>query len=230
MTTKAERSLEDPALCRFRWDAERTLLLCTCFLDEGPPDGTGFPGPTWRCIRTARSARSREVRATCPSMPGVLRPALRCRTVRHRVAPRKSNPSLRWTILVFSSLRDRPRSASHPASLSRMLSACRLLWQQTAKSSAYAEDRIMLTPGAAVSEKTVRGRLRMFVFGGRGSEDSDQLAERTRTVTHDLCGCTGRTAISPEHPFRSERTGRDQYGVWRIWPTCSASRLTSDEH
>jgi hypothetical protein len=36
-----------------------------------------------------------------------------------------------------------------------------------------------LTPGAAVSEKTVRGRLRMFVFDSRVSEDSDQLAERT---------------------------------------------------
>jgi hypothetical protein len=38
----------------------------------------------------------------------------------------------------------------------------------------------------------------MFVFGSRVSQDSDQLAERTRTVTGDLCGCTGRTAISPD--------------------------------
>jgi hypothetical protein len=38
-------------------------------------------------------------------------------------------------------------------------------------------------------------RLRMFVFGSRVSEDSDQLAERTRTVTGDLCG---RAATSPD--------------------------------
>jgi hypothetical protein len=31
----------------------------------------------------------------------------------------------------------------------------------------------------------------MLVFGAMVSEDSDQLAERTRTVTHDLCECTG---------------------------------------
>jgi hypothetical protein len=37
--------------------------------------------------------------------------------------------------------------------------------------------------GWAVSEKTVRGRLRRFVFDSRVSENSDQLAERTRTVT-----------------------------------------------
>jgi hypothetical protein len=40
-----------------------------------------------------------------------------------------------------------------------------------------------LTPGRAVSEKTVCGRLRRFVFDSGGSENSDQLAERTRTVT-----------------------------------------------
>jgi hypothetical protein len=55
-----------------------------------------------------------------------------------------------------------------------------------------------LTPGSAVSETTVRGRLRMFVFDSRVSENSDQLAERTRTATDDLCGCTGRAAISPD--------------------------------
>jgi hypothetical protein len=41
----------------------------------------------------------------------------------------------------------------------------------------------VLTPGWAVPEKTVRGRLRRFVFDSRVSEISDQLAERTRTVT-----------------------------------------------
>jgi hypothetical protein len=35
----------------------------------------------------------------------------------------------------------------------------------------------------------------MFVFDSRVSEDSDRLAERTRTVTDDLCG---RAAISPD--------------------------------
>jgi hypothetical protein len=43
-------------------------------------------------------------------------------------------------------LKDRPRSASHPVSLSRTLSACGLLWQQTAKSSAY-----LTVTGAPVS-------------------------------------------------------------------------------
>jgi hypothetical protein len=56
-----------------------------------------------------------------------------------------------------------------------------------------------LTPGSAASETTVRGRLRMFVFDSKVSvsEDSDQFAERARTVTDDLCGCTG-TARSPD--------------------------------
>jgi hypothetical protein len=40
-----------------------------------------------------------------------------------------------------------------------------------------------LTPGSPILEKTVRGRLRMFVFDSRVSEDSDQLAERAHTVT-----------------------------------------------
>jgi hypothetical protein len=35
----------------------------------------------------------------------------------------------------------------------------------------------------------------MFVFDSRVSKDSDQLAELTRTITDDLCGCT---AISPD--------------------------------
>ena len=43
---------------------------------------------------------------------------------RRKFQPRKSKPWLRWTILVLSSFRERPLSASHPASLARMLSAC----------------------------------------------------------------------------------------------------------
>ena len=46
-------------------------------------------------------------------------------------------PFVRETILVLSSFRARPRSASHPASFSRTLTACSLLKQQIAKSSAY---------------------------------------------------------------------------------------------
>ena len=34
-----------------------------------------------------------------------------------------------------------------------------------------------------------------------------QLAGRTRTVTDDLCGCTGRAAISPDPPFDVEELG-----------------------
>jgi hypothetical protein len=38
----------------------------------------------------------------------------------------------------------------------------------------------------------------MLVLDSRISEDSDQLAEGTCTVTDDLCDCTGRAAISPD--------------------------------
>jgi hypothetical protein len=44
----------------------------------------------------------------------------------------------------------------------------------------------------------VRGRLRMFVFGSRVS---------TRTVTGDLCGCTGRAAMSPGPRFEVRELG-----------------------
>src|ERR1022692_2259353 len=38
-----------------------------------------------------------------------------------------------------------------------------------------------------------------------GSARTVQLAELTRTITDDRCGCTGCAAISPAPPFRSER-------------------------
>ena len=34
-----------------------------------------------------------------------------------------------------------------------------------------------------------------------------QFAERTRTVTDDLCGCTGRAAISPDPRFEAKELG-----------------------
>ena len=49
--------------------------------------------------------------------------------------PRKSYPSSMWTSRVFSSLKVRPLGASHPASCALTCSACRLVWQQTTKSS-----------------------------------------------------------------------------------------------
>jgi hypothetical protein len=51
-----------------------------------------------------------------------------------------------------------------------------------------------LTPGPAVSERAVRGRLRMFAFDSSVSEDNAAY-RAARTVTGDLCGCT---AISPD--------------------------------
>jgi hypothetical protein len=53
---------------------------------------------------------------------------------------------------VLSSFRDSPRWASHPASRALTCPACCLEWQQAAKSSAYAEARIMptLVPGVLV--------------------------------------------------------------------------------
>src|SRR5581483_8395405 len=70
-----------------------------------------------------------------------------------------------------------------------------------------------LTRGSAISEGAVRSSLRMFVFGGRVSVD-----------------LFGRAAIT-RHPLRSERTGRDHYGVYgaagqRVPPD---PRLTSDD-
>jgi len=57
-----------------------------------------------------------------------------------------------------------------------------------------------LTPGSAISEGAARGRLRMFVFESR-------VSDRTRTVTDDLCGCTGRAAISPDPRFEVRELG-----------------------
>ena len=57
--------------------------------------------------------------------------------------PRKSNPSLRWTILVLASLKATPRGCSHPASRALTCSACAREAHKTARSSAYAEDRVM---------------------------------------------------------------------------------------
>ena len=42
----------------------------------------GCQDETWRCTRTATSALAWEVSATSPSIPAVLRPALRCVTCR----------------------------------------------------------------------------------------------------------------------------------------------------
>jgi hypothetical protein len=54
---------------------------------------------------------------------------------------------------VLSSFRVRPLGASHSASRPLTCSACRLVWQQTAKSSAYAEARVMPT---LISDALVR--------------------------------------------------------------------------
>ncbi len=51
--------------------------------------------------------------------------------------PRKSKPSLRWTIRVLSSLKASPLGASHSASRALTCSACSWLWQSTTTSSAY---------------------------------------------------------------------------------------------
>src|SRR6476659_2794957 len=51
--------------------------------------------------------------------------------------PRKSNPSVRCTILVLSSLKTRPRGANHSASLVLTCSACSLEKADTTRSSAY---------------------------------------------------------------------------------------------
>ncbi|MGH3125308.1 MAG: hypothetical protein ACRDND_30370, partial [Streptosporangiaceae bacterium] len=60
---------------------------------------------------------------------------------------------------VFSSFRDSPRWASHPASRALTCSACCLEWQQAAKSSAYAEVRVMPTLAAESLVRAVRGFL-----------------------------------------------------------------------
>src|ERR1700722_1650399 len=46
----------------------------------------------------------------------------------------------------------------------------------------------------------------MFLFGSR-SKWTVQLAGRTRTVTGDLCGCTGCAAMSPDPRFEVEELG-----------------------
>jgi hypothetical protein len=42
----------------------------------------GFQDRAMRCVRTASSALTGEVSATCPSIPAVVRPAFRCATCR----------------------------------------------------------------------------------------------------------------------------------------------------
>jgi hypothetical protein len=53
------------------------------------------------------------------------------------LTPRKSNPWLRWTILVLASLNARPLGSSHPESRSLTCSACARVAHSTARSSAY---------------------------------------------------------------------------------------------
>jgi hypothetical protein len=52
-----------------------------------------------------------------------------------------------------------------------------------------------LTRVSAISEGAVRGRLHMFAFDRRVGEESDQLAERARTITNDLCGVPSHGAL-----------------------------------
>ena len=59
-----------------------------------------------------------------------------------------------------------------------------------------------LTPGSAISERAIRGRLHMFALGSRVNEDS--AACTARAVTGDLCGCA---AISPDHRFEVKELG-----------------------
>ena len=44
----------------------------------------------------------------------------------------------------------------------------------------------------------------MFVFGSSISGDS---AERTSTLTGELCECTGHAAMSPDHLFQMKELG-----------------------
>jgi hypothetical protein len=63
-----------------------------------------------------------------------------------------------------------------------------------------------LTPGSAISEGAVRGRLRMFVFGSR--VDKDSAAYRTRTRGHRRRVRVYRARRNViRHPSRSERAG-----------------------
>ena len=65
-------------------NAEWALFLPLAFGMYTRWTGRGCHGPTWRCTRTATSARAWEVNATSPSTPAVVRPALRwvtCRTL-----------------------------------------------------------------------------------------------------------------------------------------------------
>ena len=57
--------------------------------------------------------------------------------------------TLRWTIRVLSSLKARPRGASHSASRALTWAACSWLWQSTTTSSAYlmaAGDARLVSP------------------------------------------------------------------------------------
>jgi hypothetical protein len=60
---------------------------------------------------------------------------------------------------VLSSFRDRPLGASHSASRPLTRSACCLEWQQTVKSSAYAEVRVMPTLASDALVRAVGGYL-----------------------------------------------------------------------
>jgi len=86
--------------------------------------------------------------------PGVRFPRA-TRPWRRTLNPRKSNPADRCTILVLSSLKTKPRGASHSARRALICSACRREWQSATKSSAYAEVRVMPTMGLDLLVKAV---------------------------------------------------------------------------
>jgi hypothetical protein len=63
-----------------------------------------------------------------------------------------------------------------------------------------------LTPGSAISEGAVRGRLRMFVFGRRVSKDCAAHQTHTRGQQRPVGVYRARRDVI-RHPFRSERAG-----------------------
>ena len=113
------------------------------------PVAPGWSGRSWASslmLRTlplpaAHVRAGTDLRTLIRSYAAVITPSppssALTRTVRLRVAPRKSKPSSRWTTRVFSSLKASPRAASHGTSRALASSACSRLSHKATRSSAY---------------------------------------------------------------------------------------------
>src|SRR5450755_5181672 len=186
---------------------------------------TGFQDETDRCTRTATSPRALEVKATSPSIPAVLRPALRCVTCR-----------------TLTSVLDRLRSISFCRFLTlgqscscaalkircriRRTSSSRVRQSMASHAGSTSSGPFTVTASTVVSVSMASN----LPFGSGGSDRIASKAHlptsapfRVRAAARYLAGYTGQPAegLGNRHGFPSP------YGApaFASWASCSRQGL-----